>query len=67
MSKSDASNLYKKFGKAHREEEVTQLINAGMIIEKAMPKIGVNKTPVFYFLTADGQKWVEEYHANYPR
>ncbi len=67
MTKSNVSKLYKKLEKDRRVEEITELIKAGMLTEKAMPKIGVNKTPVFYFLTEEGKNWVDQYHANYPR
>jgi hypothetical protein len=69
MSKSEFSNfhLYKKSSPAERKQALEELIQQGLLLEKSMPKEGVNKIPTFYFVTDKGQKWLESYRTSYPK
>jgi hypothetical protein len=67
LSKSLVTQLYKKIGKEKRDQAIQDLINAGFITEKLLPKPGANKTPTFYEITVKGKKWVEQYLNNYPK
>jgi len=69
MSRSEFSNfhLYKKSDPVERKRAVEQRIQQELLIAKPMPRDGVNKILTFYFVTDKGQKWIEEYRANYPQ
>ena len=49
-----------------KQKAIRGLVIKDLLIERALPKIGTKKTPVFYTLTDAGKKWVEEYKKNYP-
>jgi hypothetical protein len=65
-SRNDISNSYRKYTATEREIDLQGLIKQDMLLEKSMPKAGVNRIPTFYFITDKGRAWVENYQANYP-
>lgn len=68
FTKSALSQISKqKYSLIEKQKAVRKLIIQDLLIEKALPKIGSKKTPVFYSLTEAGKKWVKEYSANYPK
>jgi coproporphyrinogen III oxidase-like Fe-S oxidoreductase len=66
ISKRDITQLYRKFTKSERDQAVQQLVRKGLLDERKMFKPGVAKTPTFYFITEDGEKWAKGYLANFP-
>jgi len=66
LSKHSVTQLYRKFEKVRRDEAIAHLTDDGFITAHKMPKPGTRKTPVFYKITDEGQKWVKQYLDNYP-
>lgn len=66
-SKSDITQSFRTCDKEERAKAINNLIANKLIIAQEMPKTGSNKTPVFYKLTENGKKWIEDYNKNYPQ
>lgn len=66
-SKSDITQLFKPYDKEERAKAISSLIANKLLLAQEMPKIGSNKTPVFYKLTENGKKWIDDYNKNYPK
>jgi len=68
FTKSDLSQLSRqKHSLTEKQKTIRRLIIQDLLTEKALPKIGTKKVPVFYSLTEAGKKWVKNYNGNYPR
>jgi hypothetical protein len=67
MSKTAFSQLSRQDGKAKKEKALNNLIKQDYIVAKELPRLGSNKTPVFYEITDKGRKWVKQYLDNYPK
>jgi len=66
LSRTDISQLYKKFTKTYRDAAIKTLLNHDLIEAIEKPKEGASKTPVFYKITPKGKEWIERYNKNYP-
>jgi hypothetical protein len=67
MSKTDVYRFSKKLSTDERAAFLHPLIQSGLLTEQEMPKKGVHKVPIFYFITDAGKAWVKQYQKNYPQ
>ena len=61
ISMHDVTQFYKSYSKAERDSVISKLLSDGFLEEKKMPKPNVKKTPTYYFITAAGVKWINNY------
>lgn len=66
ISKSDITQFFRASSREERVKAINSLIANKLLVAREMPKAGSNKTPVFYELTNDGKKWIDDYNENYP-
>lgn len=66
LTKSALSLIFRKHSLTEKQRAIKSLAIKDLIIEKALPKKGSVKVPIFYSLTEAGKKWVEDYIKNYP-
>jgi len=66
LSRTDISQLYKKFTKTYRDAAIKTLLNYDLIEAIEKPKEGASKIPIFYQITPKGKNWVKSYNKNYP-
>jgi len=67
VSKSDITQFFRTSSKEERGRAIDSLMANKLLLAQEMPRIGSNKTPVFYKLTENGKKWVDDYNENYPK
>lgn len=67
VSKSDITQFFRTKDKTERTKAIENLIAEKLITAQEMPKLGSNKTPVFYQITETGKKWIDDYNKNYPK
>lgn len=66
LSRTDISQLYKKFTKTYRDAAIKTLLKHSLIEAIEKPKEGTSKVPIFYQITSKGKIWVKNYNKNYP-
>jgi len=67
FNKTDLSQIARRqYSLTEKQKIIRGLIIKDLLIEKMLPKIGATRAPIFYFLTDNGKKWVDEYKKNYP-
>lgn len=66
FTKSALSQLFRKNSLLEKQKAIKRLAIQDLIIERALPKAGSSKVPVFYVLTEKGKKWIGNYKKNYP-
>lgn len=67
FTKTNLSQIARnKYSLLEKQRIIKKLVAQDLIMEKALPKIGSTKVPVFYILTEAGKKWIDDYKKNYP-
>lgn len=66
FTKSALSQLFRKNSLLEKQKAIKRLLIQDLIIERALPKTGSSKVPIFYSLTEKGKKWLGDYKKNYP-
>ncbi len=61
LSKFQISQAFKRVPLPSRQEVLYGLVTKGYLSERRMPKPGARKTPTYYFITAKGEAWVDNY------
>ena len=66
LSKRDVTQKFHRAPIAERALAIDHLLESSLIESKALPKPNSKKTPIFYFITNSGKKWINSYNENYP-
>jgi hypothetical protein len=67
VSKTVITQMFRRYNKMERAQAIDRLISKDFLLRQELPKLGSKKTPIFYRITEQGKKWIEEYNKNYPK
>lgn len=66
LSKTMFNKCFWHINKTERKQAIHKLISNHFIVSNPIPKPKVKKTPLYYFLTKNGECWVDNYIKNLP-
>jgi DNA-binding PadR family transcriptional regulator len=61
LTKTDLTTRFRSVSAAEREKLINKLVKDGLVEGELRPTPNSRKTPLFYFLTDSGKKWVANY------